>query len=34
MRARVLTDDGIYFRAKIDDMVRKELKAIRSDKAQ
>jgi hypothetical protein len=30
LRARVLTDDGIYFRAKIDRSVRKELEAIYS----
>ena len=33
LRARVLTEDGISFRAKIDRSVRKELLAIRSEKA-
>jgi hypothetical protein len=34
LRARVLTDDGIFFRAKIDRSVRKELRAIYSKKSE
>lgn len=32
LRARVLTDDGMFFKAKIDRSVRKELRAAQADK--